>query len=220
MSAIIFDTETTDTKNPEIIEAAWLRVDDPRTLTVTEEYCARFRPEGRIALGALATHHIMDEDLVDCPPSASFRLPEVTYLIGHNVDFDWKAAGEPGTVRRICTLALARKYYPEADSHTLSAMLYLLDRPNAREMLRNAHSALADAYTCRRVLARMLADRLPPVQTFEDLWRLSEDARVPTVIPFGKYKGTPIKSLPRDYVEWLLRRPDLDPYLRQALLSA
>ena len=34
---------------------------------------------------------------------------------------------------------------------------------------------------------------------------------------FGKHKGTPISAIPGDYKAWLLRQPDVDPYLAQAL---
>jgi exodeoxyribonuclease X len=36
---------------------------------------------------------------------------------------------------------------------------------------------------------------------------------------FGKWKGTPVKDVPYDYKRWLLGQPDVDPYLRKALLA-
>ncbi|ORJ61337.1 putative quorum-sensing-regulated virulence factor [Geothermobacter hydrogeniphilus] len=217
MGTFIFDTETTNTTNPEVIEAAWVEILDLKALPVGRKFCERYRPEGRISLGAMATHHIMDEDLVYCEPSSTFKLPaEVNYLIGHNIDFDWKVAGCPN-VKRICTLALARDLYPEADSHTLSAMLYLLDRPNARDKLRSAHSALTDVLVCRDVLAAMLKTRLAHISTFEELWQASEAAKIPKVMPFGKHKGKRIADVPADYRQWLLRQPEVDPYLVKAL---
>src|SRR5690554_237928 len=106
MSALLFDTETTGHKDSEIIEAAWLELSDPVNLTVLATFEQRYRPSKPIELGALATHHIYDEELSGCPPHTDFRLPADTqYLIGHNVDYDWNVAGKP-TVRRICTLAL------------------------------------------------------------------------------------------------------------------
>lgn len=217
MTVAIFDTETTSKDHPEIIEAAWVFVDGPRPLETGEQFCQRYQPTGRISLGAMATHHIMDEDLGDCPPSAAFALPDgIEYLIGHNIDFDWKAAGCP-EVKRIDTLALAREHYPEADSHTLSAMLYLLDRENARDKLRSAHSALTDVLVCKDVLAAMLEGPLAYIASWEDLWRASEEARIPKVMPFGKHKGVHIENVPADYKAWLLRQPDVDPYLVKAL---
>lgn len=215
--AIIFDTETTRIDNPEIIEAAWqpLVSLDPFAWEPCVEM--RYRPQGAISLGALATHHIMDEELLTCPPSDSFALPLGTlYLIGHNVDFDWRAAGCPD-VRRICTLALCRDLWPEADSHSLGAMMYLLFRDTARRRLKEAHSAAADVVMCRDILFRIL-ERMP-CDTLEALWMASEAARVPKTMPFGKHKGLPIGEIPADYRRWLLGQSDVDPYLRAALTA-
>lgn len=217
MRALIFDTETTSKDNPEVIEAAWIVIEDLGSMAVVEQFCQRYQPEGRISLGAMATHHIMDEDLAGCPPASSFALPgDIDYLIGHNIDYDWKVARCP-EVKRIDTLALAREHYPEADSHTLSAMLYLLDRSNAREKLRSAHSALTDVLICRDVLAAMLQGPLAHIDSWEGLWQASEEARIPKTMPFGKHRGERIEDVPADYKAWLLRQDNIDPYLRQAL---
>lgn len=216
MTVLLFDTETTGTRNPEIIEAAWLELDNPTDLTVLSTFEQRYRPSKPIELGALATHHIYDEELVHCPPSSDFALPATTrYIIGHNVDYDWAVAGRP-PVKRICTLALARYFYPDIDSHNQSAMLYLICRPEARERLRNAHSALADVQNCHTVLHHLI-QRAGSIHTWDDLWQLSEHARVPRTMPFGKHRGMPIANVPDDYKAWLLRQPDLDPYLIRAL---
>jgi exodeoxyribonuclease X len=218
LKALIFDTETTGINDPEIIEAAWLQVRSPLDLEVLDSFEQRYRPGKLIELGALATHHIMDEDLAGMPESATFALPgEVTHLIGHNIDYDWKVAGSP-EVRKICTLALSRYLFPTINSHSQSAMLYHLERATARQNLVAAHSALADVHNCRRVLG-CLVRLLPAIQTWDDLWRVSEAARVPTVMSFGKHKGELIRDVPRDYKRWLLGQNDIDPYLRQALTA-
>lgn len=217
-AAIIFDTETTGLDEPELVESAWLSIDiagEPAGLVEV----SRWKPSKRIQLGALAAHHIMDEELHVFPPSSEFRLPDgVEYLIGHNVDFDWRVIGEPA-VKRIDVCALCRSLWPEADSHSQSAMLYLLERYLARGLLKEAHSAGADVVNCRRILVHVLA-KLGSPTTFDALWQASEIARVPTRMPFGKHKGTPIKDVPRDYKRWLLGQADVDPYLIQALRAA
>ena len=216
MTAIIFDTETTGSNDPQIIEAAWLKVESPASLNVTEQFEQRYRPTERNTLGALATHHIYDEELVNCPPHTEFKLPaDIQYIIGHNVDYDWKVSGRPD-VKRICTLALSRALYPDADSHSQSAMIYLIDRPNARALLREAHSALADVKNCRSLLANLIA-LCGPVADWEALWQISEQARIPKIMAFGKHKGMAIVDIPGDYKAWLLRQSDLDPYLQAAL---
>ena len=223
MSAIIFDTETTGLDEPVIVEAAHVRVNSLAPFDFDygagDSQCARFCPGKPISLGAMATHHIVDEDVADAPPASSYRLPPgIEYVIGHNIDFDMKAIGEPPGIKRICTLALCRKLWPQADSHTLTAMLYLLDRPRARREARSAHSAEQDCIFCAVILGQILV-LLPDVASFDDLWRQSELARIPDVMTFGKHKGMRIKDVPSDYKRWLLNQPDVDPYLRKALTA-
>lgn len=214
-TAIIFDTEATDIKEPVLIEAAWLELTSMIPFSVDAPFVQRYNPGKPISLGALAVHHIMDEDLLDCPLASSFSLPpHVTYIIGHQIDFDWEVIGRP-PVKRICTLALARSVWPQLDSHNQSALLYFLERAGARERLKNAHSALVDVGICATILQH-LGQELS-LHTIEDLWQASETARTPKVMPFGKHKGVSITEIPSDYKSWLLSQADIDPYLRQAL---
>ena len=213
--AIIFDVEATDKNNAVIIEAASLDVTSISPFDVGNPWVQRYNPGKPISLGALATHHIMDEELVSCPPSASFKLPAGTkYLIGHNIDFDWVAIGSP-EVKRICTLALARSLWPGLDSHTQSALLYYFERDTARDQLRNAHSALADVWICSKIVGKII-DELHPT-SLDAFWEISEKARIPTIMPFGKHKGEAITLVPSDYKQWMLRQDNVSPYLRKAL---
>ena len=212
---IIFDTEATGIKEPVLIEAAWVELQSIKPFTVTNPFEQRYNPGKPITLGALATHHIMDEELVACPPAATFSLPsDVAYVIGHNVDYDWEVIGKPD-IKRICTLALARKVWPDLDSHNQSALLYHLERVTAREQLRNAHSALTDVGICAAIL-KHICQQLG-VTTIEALYTESEIARTPTTMPFGKHKGMLLADVPKDYKKWLLTQQDIDPFLRRAL---
>jgi len=218
MAALIFDTETTGRIAPELIEAAWLRVGELRTLAVEEEFVRRYRPSKPIEMGAMAVHHILDEDLEDCPPASEFSLPADTeYLIGHSIDYDWEVIGKP-EVKRICTFAMSRKLWPEVDSHSQSALLFYFskDRRKTRDNLENAHSALADVKFCRIILNRILLAVRPA--SWEALWEFSERARIPETMPFGKHRGVRIVDLPDDYRRWALSNlTEIDPYLRKAL---
>lgn len=221
MNAIILDSETTGFKDPQMIEGAWLKLDSVTSLNIVEQFLQRYKPSKAIELGALATSHILDEELVDCPPHTDFTLPFGTqYIIGHNVDYDWDVIGKPD-VKRICTQALSRALWPDADSHSQSAMIYKHYRSEARQMLHGAHAALDDVKNCRLLLVKILesiaAHNGAPVFSFEDLWMISEEARIPKIIRFGKHSGTEISKIPADYKRWLLGQPDVDPYLRKAL---
>lgn len=218
MSAIILDTETTGLTDPQVIELAYM---GPLASSdqMGDHIVLRFKPSCAISLGAMSTHHIIDSDLVDCEPWRGAWTPPagIDYLVGHNVDFDWKAIGSPD-IKRICTLALARARWPELDSHCLGALIYhLYPKSLARTMLRNAHCAGVDVVLCFQVLTKMLSDPIPAAMTWEHLWQTSEKARVPSVMPFGKHKGLPMSQVPRDYKLWLLAQPDVDPYLAKAL---
>lgn len=223
MTAYIFDSETTGLNVPQLVEAAWLRLASIDTLEVAADFLARYKPAKPIELGALATSHILDEELVDCPPHDSFALPADTqYLIGHNVDYDWGVIGQPD-IKRICTKALSSLLWPAADSHSQSAMIYLHYRQEAPGLLRNAHAALDDVKNCRLLLIKIL-DALTvrlgrQVASWEELWELSEDARLPRIIRFGKHAGAAIEDIPADYKRWLLGQDNIDPYLRKALLK-
>lgn len=228
MTAILFDTETHDRDNPEIIEAAWMELilsveftdTDTKgigTLGRTTVKCQRFQSSKPITLGAMATHNIMDEDLVGCDPSAMFELPPCDYVIAHNVDFDVQAASAMDGPKRICTCALARALWPDLDCYSQAALIYHLDRPNARERLKGAHGAAADVLLCKTILDAEIAKT--GAQSWEELWQISEEARLPKKMYWGKHVNVALEDLPRDYVAWLLRLPDLDPYLRKALTT-
>ena len=175
-----------------------------------------------IALGALATHHILETDIAEKPSFDTFKMPQdVQYLIGHNIDYDIKAVQkcQPDfTVKGICTLALCRMVWPELP-HTLSAMYYHVmdDLELARKHLRHAHNAKADIYFTG-VILKTLVEQLG-IKDMNSLFIMSETARIPKYITFGKHKGTAIKDLDSGYVSWLLKQPDLDPYLRKALVT-
>jgi exodeoxyribonuclease X len=222
-AALLVDTETTNADDDgEVIELAlawWPQIDRaPGALEVE-----RFQPQRAIKHGAMATHHIIPADLVACRPSTCAALPiAADFMIAHNVDFDWRMLGSPPAIKRICTLALARLAWPTLDNHQLGTVIYSLYPPEAaRDFLRNAHAAGDDVINLARVV-RALVDHFG-ARSFAHLYELSEDARVPRYITFGKHKPKageppkPIAELPRDYREWMLRQPDMDPYMKIAI---
>lgn len=227
----LFDTETTGSDDgAQIIESALLLIEPglppfealDDSLTAALVKVERFKPSVPIELGAMAVHHIIEADVADYRPSSEFALPSnVVLLIGHNIDFDWKMAGSP-KVKRICTLALARKVWPALDAHTLGAIIYsLFSQGQARMILRDAHSADADVINLLHVLRAVCAVLRP--SSWNVFWKMSEEARIPEIITFGKHKAKPgepptrIEQLPRSYRDWILREPDMDPYLKIAV---
>lgn len=219
----ILDTETTGLVNPEVIEFACAEVTTepdvrPIVFKMGALLAERYKPVNQISLGAMSTHHIIPEDLDDFP-SAPKTWGLSKYIIGHSVDFDWAALGSPEGTLRICTLALARDIWSDLDSHKLAALIYhLFPHREAREMVRGAHNADVDIRLCFEVFKALMKERATEAVSWAAIWRMSEEARVPKKMAFGKHQGLAIKDVPKDYVEWYRRQPKekQDPYLIKA----
>ena len=174
-----------------------------------------------ISFGAMAVHHIIESDLIGKPSYNTFRLPQdVSYLIGHNVDYDIKAIQKCDSsiqVKGICTLALSRMVWPDLPTHNLSALYYMIagGTDQTRKALRNAHNAAADIKFTETILRELI--KVTGIKDMQSLYLLSEQARIPTKMTFGKHSGMLIKDVPADYKAWLLKQSDLDSYLRKAL---
>ena len=225
MQAIILDTETHTLNGlpieiayaPIEIEAGKLSLD--RSKMFDQLYSIG---DEKISFAAMAVHHILEADIVDQPNFGTFTLPtETVYIIGHNIDYDIRAIQTCGVdtqhIKAICTLALARLVWPDAEAHNISALIYMISKGSeeAREMLKGAHRADADIILTANILMHIVHKL--NIQTIAALFEASEDARIPRSINFGKHRGTAIVDLPSDYVQWLMRQEDLDPYLRKAL---
>ena len=85
-------------------------------------------------------------------------------------------------------------------------------------MIKKAHRADMDIIFTANILMHEIHHL--KIHTIEELYTASEDARIPRTINFGKHRGTAIADLPADYMQWLLRQEDLDPYLRKAIENA
>lgn len=228
MSAYILDTETTGQIEPvKIIQTAITKVEfateGPHKITCTPIFTDFWDPGKPIEAGAWVVHGISDiqvKNEAEAPSEEFWLAGDTEYLIGHNIDYDWGVLPDIAreldpNVKRICTLALARKTWPHFGSHKLLAIVYEIAREEALRLRRFAHHADTDVALCLIVLNRIV-EKLG-ITSFEELYQASEKARIPDVMPFGKHKGVRIKDVPRDYISWLLRQPDLDPYLKKAI---
>ena len=226
MHAIILDTET-HTLNGQPIEIAYAPIEVNQgqlSLDKSQIFDQLYTVDEPISYAAMAVHHILEEDLVGQPHYSSFQLPQDTiYMIGHNIDYDLRAIEKCGVdtshIKAICTLALARRVWPEAEAHNISALIYMISKGSAkaREMIKKAHRADMDIILTANILNQIIHQL--NIQSLEELYTISEDARIPRSLNFGKHKGTLIADLPSDYVQWLLRQTELDPYLRKALVN-
>lgn len=216
MTAYIIDTETTGLIEPiEVLSFAYCQLaEDLSQARVTIERL--YKPSKPIEWGALATHHILMEDLEGQPPSAMCKLPgDTTYIVGHNIDYDWKALGKPD-MKRVCTQAMARHVWPTLDSHKLGALIYYTQGCSkvTRNNVIRAHGAAVDVGLVGLLLPTLIKEF--GCRTIEDLHSASELARIPTVMGFGKFKGQPVANVDRGWISWYRRQDDTDAYLLEA----
>lgn len=215
MKALFIDTEVSSLETKECVQLAWRLEDGTEHV---ETGVSLFQPSGNWEYGAIATHHILPCDVEDCPPAteAVGSLPDSDYVIGHNVDFDCEVLGGLPGRKRICTLAMARVKWPELSSHKLTALAYMVmgPSPETRDIIKGAHDASTDVRLCREILREIVPAF---AGDWESVYQKSESDRIPKTMPFGKHAGAWLKDLPSDYVRWLLKLDDLDPYLRKAL---
>lgn len=208
MQALIFDTET-HKLHGDIIEAGALDISfvDGELVMGYEHDLGRFKPSEPISLAAMAIHHIIDEDLIECEPYTSFKIPQklnTRYLIGHNIEYDVKAMQRTGfdfnaqmfePFESICTLAMARSLWPTLESHTLTALSYHVseNRKQTRNSLKEAHNAINDCYSTFELLKAIVKTK--GIKSMEELSGFAYSSRIPTHIFYGKFRGFAISDL-------------------------
>lgn len=179
-------------------------------------------PECPIAPSASGIHHIVDSMVWDAPTLSEWSeihghpfADDDLVIIGHNIRFDERMLAQllPARYHRICTLKLARRAFPKLENHQLQTIRYTFGLTAG-----TAHRALGDVITCHSFLG-ILMDKLGT--DLPGLVALSHEPMDPTTpITFGKHKGTALKDLPRQYVNWLLDpERKLDPDLHEALVK-
>lgn len=227
MLAMAIDFEATDaTSEAQATQIGYcsLIFDDSGVLNPsTPAYSKCCRPDREISYGAMAVTGICPEDLEAAESHEKVLLDNMpnceAYMIGHNIDYDLQVARNSGVdtskYKSICTLAIARHLYPDAD-HKLTALLYRFDYDFARKYAQNAHSAAHDVRFCVRLLR--IFCREAGITNMQSLYEFSEMTRTPKVMSFGKEKGKKIKDLAatksgRGYFFYLISEDIKDPYL-------
>ncbi|GAB4229834.1 MAG: DUF3820 family protein [Chlamydiales bacterium] len=219
--AIYYDTETTgiNADNHFIIEIAAY---DPANDASFVEFV---NPGIPIPPEVTAIHHITDDMVADAPPFSEIGKKFVSFcegdviLIAHNNDaFDIhflrkefeRNEIEMPSWRFLDTLKWARRYRPDLPRHSLQFLREIYGIP-----ANNAHRALDDVIVLHRVFSQMVDDL-----SIEDAYQLLNTKRTLVSMPFGKYQGTPLKEVPKDYLSWLKESGAFDKPSNQELKEA
>ena len=215
----VADVETTGLSalSDGIVELSFVEIDED--FNEISRLSTKVNPGIGICPAASAVHGIINADVAEAP-----RLTEVldgfgegyfedAFLIAHNAQFDQKFLDPYWDIQGVfCTLRAARRLYKDAPNHKLQTLRFFLDLEVDREAA--AHSAEGDVAVLVSLLKRMVKDSETSLPDFVDL--MLEPIPV-DVMPFGKFKGCTLQSLPKSYVKWMLNLPDLDSDLEISL---
>lgn len=215
---IISDTETVGLNPPPapasgVVEVAYLEL-DMNTLEILDEGYSRVQPGCLIHPEASKVHGITDADVIHAPKLGEvYKFEDAVIHSGHSAAFDLKfLAGQyDNLVGSLCTLALARQYIHDSPNHKLGTLVDHLGLPSGQ-----AHNALADCHMTRHLLIHIIE------KSGRDLKAHIAAARKPKIImqmPFGKYRGQKIATLPRWYIDYFADK-EIDPDLRYSFDQA
>ena len=218
MKFLISDVESTGLNPPPapasgVVEVAYLEL-DMNTLEILDEGYSRVNPGCPIHPEASKVHGITDADVIHAPKLGEvYKFEDAVIHSGHNAPFDLKfLAGQyDNLVGSLCTLALARQYIHDSPNHKLGTLVDHLGLQKGQ-----AHNALADCHMTRHLLIHIIE------KSGRDLKAHIAAARKPKVVmqmPFGKYKGQKIATLPRWYIDYFADK-EIDPDLRYSFDQA
>ena len=218
----VLDTETAGVTPPEygsgVCDIAIVHLDgDLNTVWESESL---IDPECKISPEAMGVHHITPEMVFDQPTLAEYmdlnQMPMMNsnIICGHNVQFDIRFTRDylPDNFKVLDTLKLARITWPELESHKLQTIRYTFGLYAG-----NAHRAMGDVVTTISLLKYLCCHYKTNLDGLIQL--MNVPLSLDTKMSFGKHKGEKLKDLPLNYVRWLVEKADIEPDLREALVS-
>lgn len=212
----VMDYETTgtpDDEHAEIIEMARIDV-DLATMTIGNAWASLAKPQRDIPAITKAVHHITEADVEDAPHVAELwrvfweGCGPADVCAAHNADFE-KHFHHGNGKAWVCTYKCARVIWPDAPSHGNQALRYFLDLDADpafdRGLAMPPHRALPDAYVTAHILLRLLQEK-----TLPELVEISKHPALLKRLSFGKHKGMTFEEAPKDYLDWIATKSDLD----------
>ncbi|WP_158784989.1 exodeoxyribonuclease X [Pantoea sp. BAV 3049] len=197
----VIDTETTSLEGG-VCEIASVDIVDGQICNPMSDFV---KPPEPITIGAMALHHITNEDVASAPPIDEVidRYLGADVYVAHNAKFDRSKLPQI-TAPWICTMKLARKLWPELESHGNQYLRYHLQvNANVPDGL-HAHRALYDCYVTAANLIRINKEARFTVAQMRDI---TNRPSLLHAMPFGKHKGVPFEEWIRKdhrYVTWCL----------------
>ncbi|KER01084.1 DNA polymerase III epsilon subunit-like 3'-5' exonuclease [Photorhabdus temperata subsp. temperata Meg1] len=205
----VVDTETCDLDSG-IVEIASIDIIDIQ-INYSTQQSHLTNPKKPISVSAMAIHHITDEMVINSP-----LIDEVIgiykgadYLVAHNAEFDKKMMPKMDAPF-ICTLKLARRLWPDMESHSNQYLRYALKLGVRVPEGLHAHRALYDCIVTAE-LFKFIKDESG--WSDNEMLEISNQPSLLHRFKFGKYNGMTFEEVKKEnigYFHWLLKQPNLD----------
>ena len=190
----IIDTETVSIKGA-VCEFGITTLKGDQQFVIESSLGSYVNPLTPISFEAMNVHHITEEDVENAPlldeVLCAHSLDGYDYVVAHNISYEQAVLPEeyfPENVRKLCTLALARKLYPvgEVESHKLGVLYYqwgVYKDERLKGFNVELHSAKFDTLVTGLVLEYILMDN---DITIDQAYDIVNDV---TTCNFKRYKG-------------------------------
>lgn len=222
---ILFDTETTGKNLEDRILQLSFKLLGPNPVQTQ-----LFNPGVPIHYEAMATHHITEETVRDLKPFKesvvfaalhSLANREESIFVAHNAPFDIQMLKSEGIEikRFIDTLKVARRLFDDEPIYKLQYLRYRL----GLKIEARAHDAEGDVAVLEVLFNRLCEEYESKKEddSEDDInkciaWmeKISKEPALLKRMPFGKHKGLLFSDVPKDYLEWLMGKEDVDGDLR------
>lgn len=184
---VILDVESTGlTAKDQVVELAYMVLDnDITSLSCKSKFNQRYKPNAKMNPYAQAVHGIAFRELLTCPSTTKIELPEITYMIGHNIAFDVRLLRQSNSnlnkqldnIKYICTKQLVLRIKKEFKipflNHKLDTLITYYYPDRLEELIPAKHEALSDCVKCFLIVQEVLK-LLPGIDTWDKLYNLQE----------------------------------------------
>jgi exodeoxyribonuclease X len=209
----VIDIETTglNFQKDRICEIAFVVTTKDEVICTAETFV---NPGIPIPALASSIHHIVDKDVTDAPFDFPYgiTLPHRDCYVAHNAAFDSTFLPKLKPKPWLCTMRMAKRVLPKMEKYTNQFLRYHLGLEIELPGGALPHRALPDALVTAALLRHLLANL--PEEVPSTMSEFTEWASTPLLLDmcdFGKHKGRPWASVPKDYLHWMMReRRDLD----------
>lgn len=205
----VVDTETCDLDSG-IVEMASIDIIDMQVNYSTQQ-SHLINPQKPISVSAMAIHHITDEMVINSPliNEVIGNYKGADYLVAHNAEFDKKMMPKMDAPF-ICTLKLARRLWPDMESHSNQYLRYALKLDVRVPEGLYAHRAL---YDCIVTASLFKLIKNESGWSDNEMLEISDQPSLLHRFKFGKYNGMTFEQVKKEnigYFDWLLKQPNLD----------